>query len=360
MKIISALVLLLTLAMPVFSQETQSQQNLLDYCGRQISFDLPQGWTAGDVYSSNTGTSKRIANNPEALTKNSIDLNVGEAQIIVGVFNREQITTLLKIDTNSDVNTMIRAVAVMTPPVQNFTFGDVRLLTIQGVPAAQINAYSATTLQEAIFIDFNADMIGLLLLSIPVNDQTHWDSTLIEVENSFTFDVSRFPQLPNSLPLTQPFALPDCSIAFAYPDGWKAIQLSANGAPVFNVWIMSYDVPGRPLGKLPEAGQARLQLQAIPPGFLRIDSRSSIDQFSRQAGYKVISRSSALNDRATMVEVQISSGGKYVGDALQIEIVNDDWSITRLSLFCAPNELDRWRATALTVAESLQVNLANA
>jgi hypothetical protein len=236
---------------------------------------------------------------------------------------------------------------------------DVSSLTILGRPAAQFTGYSTTTWQKAIFIDFDADLIGLLLLSSPVNDQTRWDSTLLEVGNSFTFDVSRFPQSSGDLPLTQNFALSDCSIAFAYPDGWKAIQLSADGAPIFNVWIMSYDVPGRPSGNLPEAGQARLQLQVIPPGFLRIDGRSSIDQFSRQAGYRVTSRLSAFNGRATIVEVQISNGGKHIGDALQIEIVNDDWSITRLSLFCAPDELDRWRAIALAVVESLQVNQPN-
>jgi hypothetical protein len=275
------------------------------------------------------------------------------------VFDRKSFAQLMQMDASAPIDDLLKAVLTQ-PGSETFTLSDITKQTIGGHPAAMVSGVSTNEAQLVTFIAFDDETLGLVLLSGNPQEPTRWNDASLALANSLNFDIPRYPTVDGSLPLTQSYAPSDCSVAFGYPDGWKATLLSADGAPVFKTWLTNYDKAGAQSGNLLDAGQARLELQITSADHVTGDLSSAADQISQQSGYKVTQQADTMVgvQPAKTVEMQISdAAGKHVGDALTIAVMNRNRSITVLTLYSAPGELDQWRATALAVAASLQVQL---
>ncbi len=341
---------------PQATQETQTE-NARDYCAGQVSYQLPDGWAAGTISHNAASVSQEIASSKATLSKYATLLDPDEASVIIGVFDRKSFADLMQVDASADLTTMLKALLAQ-PSSEQFTMSDVTPMSISGHPAAQVSGYSQSEYQYVVFVAFDSETLGLVLLSANPNERTRWNATGKALADSLTFDVPRFPQVSGSLPLTQNFSTDDCSVVFGFPEGWTTTRLSADGAPVFKAWITNYDSPGKQSGNLLDAGQARLELQITAASQVSGTPQSYADEWSQQSGYQVTNQSTLAENSGIVTEVQISDSGKHVGDALQITMLDADRSIATLTLYSAPGELEQWRATALGVAKSLQVSLS--
>ncbi|MEO8394524.1 MAG: hypothetical protein ABI700_16135 [Chloroflexota bacterium] len=359
------LVLLLILALPTSAQEatpeatetTSLTQNARNYCAGQLTYTLPDGWAEGSFIRTGASVARGIASSKATLSKYASLLDPDEASVIIGVFDRKSFADSVNTDEDADIDTLLRAL-LETPSTVQFTMSDVVTLTVGDYPAARVSGYTDAEYQDAVFVSFDSETLGMVLLSANPTEKTRWNDTVLALAESLKPEsVARFPEAEGSLPLSKSFLTSDCSVDFGIPQGWTATKLSVDGTPVFKAWITNYDTPGKESGNLLDSGQSRIELQITSPYHVTADLITSSYQASEKTGGEVVSLSDTTinGQKALLSVIQIKDGDKQIGDALIIALEGKDGSIATLTLYTAPGELDQWRATALAVAASLRV-----
>ncbi len=339
--------------------ETVSQ-NARDYCGGQLTYTLPDGWAAGSITRTSNSVGQTIASSKDTLNKYASLLDPDESSVIIGVFDRTSFADSMNVAADADISTLLKGL-LNAPTSLKFTLSAITPLTIGGHDAAQASGTMSAEYEDVILTAFDANTLGMVLLAANPNEQTRWNDTALALAESLSADdVPRFADAAGSLPLTQSFPTNDCSVVFGFPEGWAATQLSADGAPLFKVWLTNYETADLKSETMLGTGQARLELQITTANRVTGDVSASAEQLSGQIeGGQVISKDSLMlgNQQAQLIELQIKDGDQHIGDALILVRDNSDGSRSALTLYAAPGELDRWRATALAVAASLRVHL---
>ncbi len=167
------------------STETTPTQNARDYCAGELTYDLPEGWSVGEVQHTQYGASVHIASSAHALDSDTA--GKGEAVIIVSIIARSALAQFLDIDAEADVGAILEGVAApVSMPVTADSITSIKIGD-QTAGRMEVHAYS----YDLVFIalDVQPDVVGLVVMAAPAGEIARWQATAIDVAESLHFDI---------------------------------------------------------------------------------------------------------------------------------------------------------------------------
>ena len=106
------LFLLCSLALPLPSA-AQDVSDAINYCAGELTYNLPEGWVAGEQIHTPYGASIRLASSEAALRR--AVLEDGDAVIIVNVTGRGFLTQSMRLEMDADLVDILEGVTAQAP-----------------------------------------------------------------------------------------------------------------------------------------------------------------------------------------------------------------------------------------------------
>ena len=191
MKIVAVLVLLLALTLPVFAQEVTPEATETatpkspDYCAGTLSYDLPDGWHAGEIAYTRYGASVHIASSKAALDRDGAEK--GEAAVVVSAIARSALAQFLDIDADADLGAILEGIA--SPVSMPVTADSITSIKLGEQTAGRMEVHVNSNDVLFIALDLQPDIVGLVAMVTPAGEMARWQATVIEVAGSLRFDL---------------------------------------------------------------------------------------------------------------------------------------------------------------------------
>jgi hypothetical protein len=257
------------LALPI-----SAQTNALNYCEGQLSYDLPEGWVAGEISRSATAVGISIATSKATLTKLPLEYTAEDALLSLGILRRSFLLRQLAPDTDEDIEALLHGITTLGEGA-GVTFGEITALSIDGRAAARVEGHDFAGDQYILLFDFDSDTIGSVLLWSSPDHNDPWKAVALEVAESLALDAPPFPGADPNLPLTQSFSPPDCSFAFVYPDGWTVGSDSPDDLYHLEISSLPNNIPAGEIPPLPVLGDIWWN-QTVGDVCMRLDNCPSV------------------------------------------------------------------------------------
>ncbi len=353
-------------AMPAIAQDgTQDEQNALNYCAAELSYDLPTGWVVGASWRTSSELSTTIGSSSTALLKDPFYLYPNEAVIQIRVVDQASIIYTLNLDSDIDNVGILRAIVPHFS--QGYEVGDISMLAVHGKSGVQVDLSSDINFRYLILVRLNDETSALILLTSMVTNADQWKSVVLDVANSLEFTVPHFPGMVTSLPLTRIYRpFDDCSVVFAFPDTWligRDTSVEVPSTPNLSLTISSFSCQCDQLSDVLDSGQVHIDLSVgsvAQESGVDFSPMHYVDFLQRQPDVHIlkVAETSISNHPAAIVKIDLETE-TFHGEEYVFVIQYSDHVGAVLILASAPGELDQWRDTALAIAQSLQIDLSS-